>query len=119
MVQKICVHVITESTITKPSLTVVISTYNWSTVLPFAIGSVLRQTFIDFEVLVVGVGCTDDSQAVVESIQDERVRWINLQSNSGHQSEPNNEGLKQARGELIAYLGHDDLWLQPHHLKGS
>ncbi len=76
----------------------------------------LSQTLTDFEVLVVGDGCTDDSQAVVESIRDERVRWISLQSNSGHQSEPNNEGLKQARGELIAYLGHDDLWL-PHHLK--
>jgi len=100
----------------KPSVTVIIPTYNWSAVLPFSIGSVLRQTFEDFEVLVVGDGCTDDSQAVVESIQDERVRWINLPSNSRHQSEPNNEGLKQARGELIAYLGHDDLWL-PHHLK--
>ncbi len=105
-----------ESKIAKPSVTVIIPTYNWSTVLPFSIGSVLRQTFTDFELLVVGDGCTDDSQAVVESIQDERVRWINLQSNSGHQSQPNNEGLKQARGELIAYLGHDDLWL-PHHLK--
>lgn len=84
--------------------------------LPFSIGSVLRQTFADFEVLVVGDGCTDDSQAVVEAIEDERVRWIDLQPNSGHQSTPNNEGLKQARGHLIAYLGHDDLWL-PHHLE--
>jgi len=83
--------------------------------LPFSIGSALCQTFSDLEVLVVGDGCTDDSQAVVASIEDERVRWINLPSNSGHQSVPNNEGLRQARGELIAYLGHDDLWL-PHHL---
>lgn len=100
----------------QPSVTVIIPTYNWSTVLPFSIGSVLRQTFTDFEVLVVGDGCTDDSQAVVESIQDERVKWINLPSNSGHQSQPNNEGLKHARGEIIAYIGHDDLWL-PHHLQ--
>lgn len=99
-----------------PVVTVVIATYNWSTVLPFSIGSVLRQTYTNFELLVVGDGCTDDSQKVVESINDERVRWINLPSNTGHQSEPNNEGLKQARGELIAYLGHDDLWL-PHHLQ--
>lgn len=84
--------------------------------LPFSIGSVLRQTFSDFELLVIGDGCTDDSQAVIESIEDERLRWINLPTNSGHQSTPNNEGLKQARGQLIAYLGHDDLWL-PHHLQ--
>jgi hypothetical protein len=51
----------------------------------------------------------------VRAIDDPRVRWINLAENHGHQSGPNNEGLRQARGELIAYLGHDDLWL-PHHL---
>jgi glycosyltransferase involved in cell wall biosynthesis len=99
-----------------PRVSVIIATYNWSGVLPYSIGSVLRQTFEDFEVLVVGDGCTDDSEQVVASIDDPRVRWINLPKNSGHQSGPNNEGLRQARGALIAYLGHDDLWL-PHHLE--
>jgi len=99
-----------------PRVTVIIPTYNWSSVLPYSIGSVLGQTFTDFELLVVGDGCTDDSGQVVGAIGDPRLRWINLRSNSGHQSAPNNEGLRQARGELIAYLGHDDLWL-PHHLQ--
>jgi glycosyltransferase involved in cell wall biosynthesis len=99
-----------------PRVSVIIATYNWSSVLPYSIGSVLRQTLSDFEVLVVGDGCTDDSEQVVASIDDPRVRWISLPRNSGHQSAPNNEGLRQARGELIAYLGHDDLWL-PHHLE--
>ncbi len=99
-----------------PRVTVIIATYNWSSVLPYSIGSVLRQTFSDFELLVVGDGCTDDSEQVVASIDDPRVRWINLPANTRHQSGPNNEGLRQARGELLAYLGHDDLWL-PHHLE--
>ena len=98
-----------------PRVTVIIPTYNWSGVLPYSVGSALRQTFSDFEVLVVGDGCTDDSEAVVGAVGDARVRWINLPINNGHQSAPNNEGLRQARGEFIAYLGHDDLWL-PHHL---
>jgi glycosyltransferase involved in cell wall biosynthesis len=98
-----------------PRMTVIVPTYNWSSVLPYSVGSALRQTFSDFEVLVVGDGCTDDSEAVVRALGDERVRWINLPVNTGHQSGPNNEGLRQARGEIIAYLGHDDLWL-PHHL---
>jgi glycosyltransferase involved in cell wall biosynthesis len=100
-----------------PRVSVIIPTYNWSTVLPFSIGSVLRQTFGDFELLVVGDGCTDDSEAVVRRFSgDGRVRWINLATNTGHQSGPNNEGLRQASGQLIAYLGHDDLWL-PRHLE--
>jgi glycosyltransferase involved in cell wall biosynthesis len=97
-------------------VTVIIATYNWSSVLRYSVGSVLRQTFTDFELLVVGDGCTDDSADVVAAANDPRVRWINLPANTRHQSGPNNEGLRQARGEIIAYLGHDDLWL-PHHLE--
>lgn len=97
-----------------PRVTVIMATYNWSTVLPYSIGSVLGQTFVDFELLVIGDGCTDDSESVVRAIDDPRVRWISI-PRTGHQSGPNNEGLRQARGEIIAYLGHDDLWL-PHHL---
>jgi|RhiMetdeSRZDD1v2_1073273.scaffolds.fasta_scaffold36307_3 glycosyltransferase involved in cell wall biosynthesis len=98
-----------------PLFTVIIATYNWSSVLPYSTGSVLEQTFSNFELLVIGDGCTDDSESVVKAIPDSRVRWINLPTNTKHQSGPNNEGLRQARGEFIAYLGHDDLWL-PHHL---
>lgn len=99
-----------------PAVSVIISTYNWSTVLPYSIGSVLDQTFRDFEVLVIGDNCTDDSAEVVAAIGDERVRWHNLDVHIGHQSGPNNEGIRLARGSVIAYLGHDDLWL-PHHLE--
>jgi GT2 family glycosyltransferase len=70
----------------------------------------------DYELLVVGDGCTDDSEKVVAAIKDPRVRWINLPVNTGHQAGPNNRGIEEARGEYIAYLGHDDLWL-PHHLQ--
>lgn len=98
-----------------PRVTCIIATYNWSSVLPFSIASVLAQTWRDFELLVIGDGCTDDSETVVRSIGDPRVRWINL-PRAGHQFSPNNEGLRQARGRVIAYLGHDDLWL-PHRLE--
>lgn len=99
-----------------PRVTIIVPTYNWSAVLPFSLGSALGQSFTDFELIVVGDGCTDDSAQVVAATGDPRVRWVNLPANSGHQSAPNNEGLRQARGGLVAYLGHDDLWL-PHHLQ--
>lgn len=99
-----------------PQVSVIIPTWNWSRALRCAITTVLRQTFEDFELLVVGDGCTDNSAEVVASFKDQRVQWHNLPENAGNQFAPNNAALEMAQGEYIAYLGHDDLWL-PDHLK--
>ncbi len=90
------------------------ATYNWAPVLPYSIGSALRQTMDDFELLVIGDGCTDESEEVVRAIDDPRVQWVNLPVNGGSQAGPNNEGLRRARAAHTAYLGHDDLWLPDH-----
>ena len=93
----------------------VLATYNWSSVLRYAVHSVLWQTYPNLELLVIGDGCTDDSESVVASFGDDRVRWHNLERNTGSQATPNNIGLELARGEYIAYQGHDDVW-HPTHL---
>jgi glycosyltransferase involved in cell wall biosynthesis len=100
----------------QPLVTIIIPTYNRSNVLRIAIHSVLWQTEQDFEVLVVGDGCTDDSESVVKSFGDARIQWKNLPTNAGHQSAPNNAGLAMARGRYIAFLCHDDIW-HPEHLR--
>lgn len=100
---------------TPPKVSIVIPTFNRSLALKFTLQSVLLQDFTDFEILVVGDGCTDDSEAVVASFGDSRLKWTNLPQNSGTPSKPRNEALKKAQGRLIAYLGHDDLWF-PWHL---
>jgi len=97
-----------------PIVSVIIPTYNWSSALRYAIRSVLWQTLGNFELLVVGDGCTDDSAEVVASFGDPRIRWHNLPENSGNQPAPNNAGIAMARGRYIAYLGHDDLWTPDH-----
>lgn len=97
-----------------PLVSVVTATYNWSEVLRWAIRSVRAQSYPRWELLVVGDCCTDDSAAVVESFGDPRIRWHNRESNAGSQSLPNNDGIAMARGELVAYLGHDDLWTPDH-----
>jgi len=99
-----------------PRVSVIIPTYNYAGVLTYSIASVLDQTYSDFELIVVGDGCTDDSEHVATSTGDPRVRWVNLPMNTGHQSEPNNEGVRHAIGDVVAFLGHDDVWL-PHHLE--
>jgi glycosyltransferase involved in cell wall biosynthesis len=98
----------------KPAVSVVIPTFNWSAALRCAIRSVLLQTMQDFEILVVGDGCTDDSEAVVASFGDPRIRWHNLDRNYGSQWKANNHANEQAAGDWIAYLGHDDIWYPTH-----
>jgi glycosyltransferase involved in cell wall biosynthesis len=103
----------TEST---PLVTVVIATYNRAETLKYAIESVLWQTYKNFELWVIGDCCTDHTESVVRAFShDARVNWYNLPQNSGYQSKPNNEGIRRGKGQYIAYLNHDDIWL-PNHL---
>jgi glycosyltransferase involved in cell wall biosynthesis len=99
-----------------PVVTVIIATYNKKSTLHYAIESVLWQTFDDFECWVIGDCCTDGSEEVVASFNDPRLNWTNLAVNSGYQSAPTNEGLRRAKGQYIAYLNDDDIWL-PNHLQ--
>ena len=102
-----------------PLVTVIIATFNRADTLRYAIESVLWQTFADFELWVIGDCCTDHTEKVVQSFRDDpRVHWYNLPVNSGYQSQPNNEGIRRARGQYIAYLNHDDIWL-PNHLQDT
>jgi glycosyltransferase involved in cell wall biosynthesis len=99
-----------------PLISVIIPTYNWSNVLKLAITTVLWQTYQNFEIIVVGDACTDDSEEIVKSFNDSRIKWHNLDKNYGGQAIPNNIGIEMAKGEYIAHLGHDDIW-HPKHLE--
>ncbi|MGH9384642.1 MAG: glycosyltransferase family 2 protein [Vicinamibacterales bacterium] len=99
----------------EPVVTVIVATYNRKKSLDLTVQSLLQQDLTDFEAWIIGDACTDGSEGVVQSFRDARLHWFNLEHNTGHQSGPNNEGLRRARGRYVAYLGHDDLWL-PWHL---
>lgn len=74
-----------------------------------AIESVVRQSFGDFELIVVDDGSTDGTRAVVEAVADVRVRCIH-QAHRGI-SAAMNRGLAEARGDYVARLDSDDVWL--------
>lgn len=97
-----------------PLISIITATYNRSNILSYAIGSVLAQTYSNWELIVVGDCCTDDTGAVVQSFGDPRISFVNLEKNFGEQSGPNNEGLRRAQGDYIAFLNHDDLWFPDH-----
>lgn len=97
-----------------PFFSVVLPTYGRGRHIKPSIESVLGQSFRDFELIVVGDGCVDDTETVVRSFPAEQITWLNLPHNSGSQSFPNNEGIRSSRGRWIAYIGHDDIWAPSH-----
>ena len=95
-----------------PAVSVVIATFNRAEYLPATIDSVLKQSFQDFELIVVDDGSTDDTKAVVECYGS-RLNYL-YQSNHGASS-ARNLGVRHARAPWIAFQDSDDLSL-PNHL---
>lgn len=96
-------------------VSIIIATYNGSHVLKFAIKSVLNLSYQNWELIIVGDHCTDDTEEVISSFIDSRIHYFNLSKNSGQQAVPSNFGISKAKGKYIAFLNQDDLYL-PWHL---
>lgn len=94
-----------------PKVSVIIPTYNRAEYLSRTINSVLKQTFSDWELLIVDDGSADNTFDVVKEFtdKDERIKYF-YQKNSGGPSSPRNTGLEKAQGEFIAFLDSDDEW---------
>lgn len=92
----------------RPLVTALINSYNYARYLPFAINSVINQTYPNIEIILVDDGSTDFTPALAAQY-GHRVRWVRTEN--GGQGHAFNVGIPLARGELIMLLDADDCWM--------
>lgn len=95
-----------------PAVTIIMPTYNCAPFVREAIGSVLAQTFGDWELIVVDDCSTDGTAEIAETLAstDARIQVVRLTHNSGA-AVARNRALEIARGDFVAFLDGDDVWL--------
>lgn len=90
-------------------ISVIIPTWNREKTLRKAIQSVLNQTIHPLEILVCDDGSTDNTFKVIKSLNNSKVKWI-AEKHSGLPAVVRNRGIKESKGEWIAFLDSDDEW---------
>lgn len=98
-----------------PKISVILPVYNVDEYLSKCLDSILAQTFVDFEVILVNDGSTDNSANICEEyvLKDSRVHAYH-QNNSGVSS-ARNRGIEKSKGEYICFIDSDD-WVESHYL---
>src|SRR5690606_15450767 len=98
--------------VTMPLVSVVIPTFNRAAFLPETVESIARQDYRQSEVIIVDDGSTDDTTAVVGSLEYPGVdiRYLKIPA-SGGPSHPRNEGVRLAQGECVFFFDSDDIML--------
>lgn len=92
-----------------PAVSVIVAVYNKKRFIASTLRSVLRQTFRDFEIVVVDDGSDDGSDGAVRALRSPNVRLIRFPKNRGP-ARARNAALRASRGRWIAFLDADDLW---------
>lgn len=90
-------------------VSIITPTYNCGKFIAQTIESVLNQTYLNWEMIIVDDCSTDDTQSIVEGYDDSRIRYHRLDKNSGA-AIARNTALSLAKGRWIAFLDSDDLW---------
>jgi glycosyltransferase involved in cell wall biosynthesis len=98
-----------------PLVSIIMNVRNGGAFLREALDSVMTQTFADWELIVWDDCSTDDSASIVSHYHDERIRYF-LSPEETPLGTARDRAIRQARGEWLAFLDQDDVWL-PHKLE--
>ena len=101
-----------------PLATILVPTHSHASCLPHSVGSALRQTVGDFELLLVGDGVTAETRTASRALvaSDPRIRFLDWPKGERKGEYHRHAALQEARGQIVAYLGDDDIWF-PDHLE--
>lgn len=97
-----------------PRFTILMPTHYRPDVIGYAIQSVLDQTEPDFELLVAGDGAVSGTAEAVLAFNDPRIRWFDFPKAPGFGYDNRNRAMREARGEIIAFMSDDDLYFRDH-----
>ncbi len=93
-----------------PKISVILTSYNHAKYISATINSILNQTFRDFELIILENISDDNSVEIIKSFNDTRIRFIQNPVNMGMVLSVN-KGISLAKGEYIAHISSDDIWL--------
>ena len=96
-------------------VSIITPSYNSSRFIEECVGSVLSQTYVNWEMLIVDDYSADNSLQILKKYNDKRIQLIELDKNVGA-SESRNVAIRKAKGKYIAFLDSDDLW-EPQKLE--
>ena len=98
----------------KPLVSIIMPAYNSAEFIKVAIESVIDQTYKEWELLIVNDKSIDETENIVHSLalNDSRICLINRESNSGRPSRAKNSALSYIKGDYIAFLDSDDIWMR-------
>lgn len=91
-------------------VSIIMPSYNTASYIKQTIQSVLDQTYTNWELIIVDDCSTDNTNEVVDTIKDCRIHYFKNEKNSGA-AISRNKALREAKGQWIAYLDSDDLWM--------
>ena len=94
-----------------PAVSVILPTYNRAAMLCEAIESVRAQTYLDWELIVVDDGSTDETPQAVAGFAREDVRIRLIRQENRRLPEARNSGIRASQGRYVAFLDDDDLWV--------
>ena len=97
-----------------PAISIIAPMYNVEKYVGQCLESILRQTFKDYELLIVDDCSTDNSKNIVEEYEprfDGKLKYIKMKKNTGAAALPRNTGIRLSRGKYIAFIDPDDLFI--------